>query len=156
MFVADCMRTQVFSVKSSSTLIEAIQIMGDHMVGTLPVLDDEQHVVGVVVLDDLLTQFMPRFVHLLRSTDFVHDYGQLEMGPKFFRLARKPLHEIMRPPYFLAETCSLMEAMVFMHKNQVVDVPVVNEDEKLVGLVSSVRVGSLFLVDWLGKLPTDT
>lgn len=153
MYVSDCMRTQVFSVKTAASLIDAIRIMGDHMVGTLPVLDDEKHIVGVVVLDDLLTQFMPQFVHVLRTTDFVHDYGELEAGPKFYRLAHKPLHEVMRPPYFLPQTCGLMEAMVFMHNHQVADVPVVDKQEQLVGLVSRVRVGSLFLVDWLDSLP---
>jgi CBS domain-containing protein len=55
----------------------------------------------------------------------------------------------MRPPYYLRENCSLMQAMVFMHNHQVTDVPVVNAEKQLVGLVSRVRVGSLFLASWL-------
>ena len=55
-YVSDCMRTQVYTVKTGATLVEAMRIMGSHMVGTVPIIDDESHVVGVLVLDDLLTQ----------------------------------------------------------------------------------------------------
>lgn len=151
MQVSDCMRTQVFTVGTGATLAEAMRIMGSRMVGTVPVIDKDRHVAGVLVLDDLLTQLMPRFVQVLRSTDFIHDYGKFELGPYAVHLLDKPLHEIMRPPYSLKEDSSLMEAMVFMHNHQVDDVPVVNAAGELVGIVSRVRVGSLFLIDWLDK-----
>ncbi|MFC1959470.1 CBS domain-containing protein [Chloroflexota bacterium] len=150
-YVSDCMRTQVYTVKTGATLIEAMRIMSSYMVGTVPVIDDERYLVGVLVLDDLLTQFMPQFVQLLRTTDFVHHYGMFEMGPRTADLLEKPLAEIMRPPYYLKEDSGLMEATVFMHNHQVADVPVVNAEKQLVGLVSRVRVGSLFLVDWLDQ-----
>ncbi|MBN1963050.1 MAG: CBS domain-containing protein [Anaerolineae bacterium] len=141
----------MYTVKLGTTLVEAVRIMGSRMVGTIPVIDDESHVVGVLVLDDLLTQFMPKFVQVLRTTDFVHDYSKFEMGPRAAEMLEKPLDQIMRPPYFLSESSSLMEAMVFMHNHQVVDVPVVNAEKQLVGLVSRVRVGSLFLTAWLDQ-----
>ncbi len=150
-YISDCMRTQVYTVKTGATLVEAMRIMGSHMVGTVPIIDDERQVVGVLVMDDLLTQFMPKFVQVLRTTDFVHNYEMFETGPHAADLLEKPLAEIMRPPYYLSETSSLMEAMVFMHNHQVADVPVVNAEKQLVGLVSRVRVGSLFLVDWLSQ-----
>jgi len=151
MQVSDCMRTQVFTVGTGATLVEAMRVMGSRKVGTVPVIDEGQHVTGVLVLDDLLTQLMPKFVQVLRSTDFVHDYGKFELGPYAAHLLGKPLREIMRPPYSLKEDSSLMEAMVFMHNHQVDDVPVVNAAKELVGIVSRVRVGSLFLIDWLDK-----
>ena len=149
--VSDCMRTQVFTVNAGATLVEAMRIIGDHMVGIVPVIDDDRHVAGVLVLDDLLTEFMPKFVQVLRKTDFVQDYGKFEMGPPTAGLLEKPLSKIMRPPYYLSDNSSLMEAMVFMHNHQVVDVPVVDAAKRLVGIVSRVRVGSLFLIDWLNK-----
>jgi len=149
--VSDCMRTQVFTVNVGATLVEAMRIIRGHMVGIVPVIDRERHVAGVLVLDDLLTEFMPKFVQVLRKTDFVQDYSKFEMGPPTADLLDKPLSELMRPPYHLSETSSLMEAMVFMHNHQVVDVPVIDADKRLVGIVSRVRVGSLFLMDWLNK-----
>lgn len=153
--VADCMRTQVFTVSTSASLIEALRLIGSQMVGIVPVIDDERHVVGVLVLDDLLTHFMPKFVQVLRKTDFVQDFSKFEMGPPAADLLDKPLSAIMRPPYALSDKSSLMEAMVFMHNHQVVDVPVIDAEKRLVGVVSRVRVGSLFLMDWLSKQSED-
>ncbi len=150
-YVSDCMRTQVYTVRAGATLGEAMRIMGSHMVGTIPVVDADHHLVGMVVMDDLLTQFMPRFVQLLRTTDFVHDYGKFELGAHAAELVDKPVEEIMRPPYSLREDSGLMEAMVFMHNHQASDVPVVDADKRIVGIVSRVRVGSLFLVGWLNQ-----
>ena len=149
MNVSDCMRTEVFTVQTGATLVEAMRLMGTHMVGIVPVVDSQRHLAGVLVLDDLLMQFMPTFVQVLRTTDFVHDYSKFEPGQHASDLLRKPLSEIMRPPYFLDRDSGLMQAMVFMHNHRVTDVPVVDGDKVLVGIVSRVRVGNLFLVDWL-------
>jgi CBS domain-containing protein len=153
MQVSDCMRTTVYTVNAGATLRRVMQLMGTYMVGTLPVVDDEQHVLGVVMMDDILTLFMPQFVEILRQVDFVHDYGFLEAGRKAAHLADKPVTEIMRPPFMIHASSGLMEVMVYMHKHEVNDVPVVDAENRLVGLVSRVRVGSLFLSDWLSQFP---
>jgi len=149
--VSDCMRTHVYTVSTGASLIDAMRIIVNHMVGTVPVIDSERHIVGVLVLDDLLAQLMPKFVQVLRTTDFVHDYGKWEMGPPAEALLEKPLARFMRHPFFISEDSSLMGAMGYMHNHQLDDVPVVNADQQLVGLVSRVRIGSLFLSSWLSK-----
>lgn len=156
MQVADCMRTTVYMIGADSTLREAMQLMAQHMIGTLPVVDEDKHILGVVVLDDILTRFMPKFVDLLRSTDFVHDFGILEAGRRSAHLTEQPITEIMRPPYSIPADSGLMAAMVMMHKHQFTDAPVVNEDEQLVGLVSNVRVGSMFLMEWNSHLADES
>ena len=148
MKIADSMRTTVYTVKEDAMLHEAMQLMAEHMVGTLPVINDERNLLGVVVMDDVLKRFMPRFVELIRSADFVHDYGVLEAGRKSPQLARLPIKDIMRPPYCVGPNSGLMEAMVMMHKHEMPDVPVVDDKKQVVGLISYARVGSLFLSDW--------
>jgi CBS-domain-containing membrane protein len=146
------MLTTVYTIGTDATLREAMQIMAQHMMGTLPAVDVERHVLGVVVLDDVLTQFMPQFLDRLRSLDFVQDYSFLEAGRKSLHIAEKAIQDIMRPPYYVSTDSGLMAAMVVMHKHRVTEVPVVNEQKQLVGLASYVRVGSLFLTDWLNHL----
>ncbi len=155
MYVSDCMRTHVYTIKADATLEDAIRLMAHQMVGIVPVIDTEQYLLGVVVLDDVLTEFMPHFVQILRSADYIHDYSFLENRPWPAGLRKKPITEIMRSPYYLKEDASLMEAIVYMHNHQLGDVPVVNEGKQLVGLVSRARIGSLFLIDWLNKQPED-
>lgn len=156
MQISDCMRTTVYMIGPEATLHEAMQLMAQHMIGTLPVVDDDKHILGVVVLDDILTCFMPKFVELLRSTDFVHDFGILEAGRRAAHLTEQPITEIMRPPYSIAANSGLMAAMVMMHKHQFTDAPVVNEDGQLVGLVSNVRIASMFLMEWTNHLADES
>lgn len=153
MQVSDCMITTVYTIGVDATVGDAMRIMAQQMVGTLPVVDAERHMLGVVLLDDVLAQFMPQFVEILRSVDFVHDYGVLEAGRKSPHMARRMARDMMRPPYAVTAHSGLMAAMVLMHKYQVGDIPVVNEHTQLVGLASYVRVGSLFLMDWLDHFP---
>ena len=152
MQVSDCMRTTVYTIGADAKLRAAMQLMAQHMIGTLPVVDEDNHILGVVVLDDILTRFMPQFIDLLHSTDFVHDYGVLEAGRQSAHLTEQPVIDIMRPPYSITADSGLMAAMVLMHKHQFTDAPVVNENQQLVGLVSNVRVGSMFLLEWISHL----
>lgn len=152
MQVSDCMRTTVYTIEADATLREAMQLMAQHMIGTLPVIDEARHVVGVVVLDDILTRFMPQFVELLRSTDKGRDSGLLEAGRQSAHLVNEPLTSVMRPPYSVRADSGLEAAMLLLHRDQFTDAPVVDEDERLVGLVSDVRVGSMFLLDWINHL----
>ena len=152
MQISDCMRTTVYTIGVDARLRDAMQLMAQHMIGTLPVIDDHKHLLGVVVLDDILTRFMPQFVDLLRSTDFVHDFGVLEAGRESAAVTNEPITAVMRPPYSIPADSGLMAAMVMMHKHQFTDAPVVDDNEQLVGLVSNVRVGSMFLLDWISHL----
>lgn len=156
MQVADCMRTTVYTIGVDARLREAMQLMALHMIGTLPVVDTDQHILGVVVLDDILTRFMPQFVDLLRSTDFVHDFGIFEAGRQAAHLLEQPVTDVMRPPYSIRADSGLMAAMVMMHKHQFTDAPVVDDAQQLVGLVSNVRVGSMFLLGWISHLEDES
>ena len=150
MQVADCMRTRVYTIGPEATLGEAIDLMAHHRVATLPVVDEANHLLGVVVMDDILGQFIPRYFELLRTADFIHDYSFMETGRPPAGLTEKPLKSIMRPPYSVAPDNRLMAALMVMHKHQVPDAPVVDADKRLIGLVSIARVGGLFLAEWLG------
>ncbi|MCB9455308.1 MAG: CBS domain-containing protein [Anaerolineaceae bacterium] len=149
MRISDCMITTVYTIHEEALLGEAMQTIADHLIAILPVVNGQHQLAGILVLDDILSFFMPHFVKLLRSADFIHDYGILETGRKRPHLAKRQCREVMRQPYCVEESSGLMPAMVLMHKHHVSDIPVVNAEKQVVGLVSRGRVGSLFLRDWL-------
>ena len=60
----------------------------------------------------------------------------------------------MKKPFYVKDTDGLMAPMVIMYKHRVNDVPVVNNEQRVVGLVSLARVGSIFLRQWLANQPT--
>jgi len=155
MKVADCMITTVYTVDVEARLREAMRLMAEPMIGTLPVIDTDRCLRGVLVMEDVLTRFMPQFVEMIRSADFVHDYGVFAAGRQSPQLAEEPVKKLMRSAFYVTPDSGLMEALVVMHKHRVPDVPVVNGDEQVIGLVSQARVGSLFLADWLAHFPDE-
>ncbi|MCI0708806.1 MAG: CBS domain-containing protein [Chloroflexi bacterium] len=150
MNVKDFMKTVVISIHQDATLRDAAQLVADHLVGLLPVVDDERVLVGVLSMDDILRQFIPPFVEMIEQADFIHDYGALESGKEHVALDAL-VRDLMQHRFYVRETDHLMAPIVIMYKHRSGDVPVVDEHDKLVGLVSHAQVGGMFLKDWLDR-----
>ena len=150
MNVKDFMKTGVVSIHEDATLRDAASLVAENLVGLLPVVDDGGVLVGVLSMDDILRQFLPRFVEMMEQADFIHDYGVLEAGKEHVVL-NTPIRDLMQHPFYVLETDHLMAPIVIMHKHRSGDVPVVDEHDKLVGLVSHAQVGGMFLKDWLDR-----
>jgi CBS-domain-containing membrane protein len=153
--VGDCMKRRVVTVSSSTTVEEASRLVVREHVGTLPVVDDEGILTGVVRLHDLLRVFMPDFVHLLDNIDFVHDFGALEQAePKTTPRARElTMADLAGPPVSVQEDSGLMHALATLMKHQVQDLPIVDEGGRLVGIASRVDIAVAFFTQWLGEGP---
>jgi CBS domain-containing protein len=134
---------------------EAAQIIATHHVGTLPVVDEQGALIGVVRLDDLLRVFMPDFVALLEDIDFIHDFGVLEtLQPADVPAAtRLTMRDLMQPPCAVEQTCGLLRAYATMLKHDIRDLPVVNKAGSLVGLASRVDIAAAFLAPWTQTEP---
>ena len=153
--IGQWMKQQVISVRPTTTAPEAARLVVDKHVGTLPVVDEQGTLVGVVRVRDLLDVFMPDFVHLLENIDFVHDFGAME------NRSRRPLAEaagltmadLMQPPVAVAESSGLLRALATMNKHGIRDLPVVDKAGVLVGIASLVDIAAAFLAKWLDEEP---
>lgn len=153
--IGSCMKRHVIAVAPGTTVREAAHLVVAHHVGTLPVMDDLDVLVGVVRLEDLLRVFMPDFVALLDNLDFVHDFGALEnLRPQDIAVAEHlTMCDLMRPPVAVEQTCGLLRALVLMTQHEIRDLPVVNRAGALVGIVSRVDIAVAFLTPWAGTEP---
>jgi len=151
MQIKDFMRTHVHTIYQTATLRQAIETFSQHLVGILPVLDDEDKLCGVLRIEDTLKQFMPKFVEMIQEADFIHDYGLLERGLRSVNVDDIAVIELMQRRFYVNENDGLMSCIVIMYKKKVNDVPVVNDDKKVVGIVSYARTGSIFLKEWLAQ-----
>jgi CBS domain-containing protein len=142
------MKRRVASIRDDATLAEAIERLIGERIGMLPVLDDQSRVVGVLTLQNILHLAFPHFVDLVEHFDFVHDFGAFETGEISEEVANSPITEHMSPPLSCTEDCGLLRAEAVMRQHRVRDLPVVDEDQKLVGLASWVDVGTAFLKQW--------
>jgi len=146
--VRSIMKPRVISVPLEATLEQAIRLFVEHRVGLLPVVDADGKLVGVLGLRKVLELSMPTFVGIVQDYDFVHDFGALETPQINDELRKTPISVLMEPPIHVAGHCKLLRAAAMMQQHDIRDLPVVDEDDRLVGLASWVDVGTSFLRDW--------
>ncbi len=146
--VGDSMKRHVVTVTASTTVQEAVRIVVEGRVGTLPVVDEEGVLTGVVRLADLLGVFTPDFLALLDDIDFVHDFGAMEqVHPQTILQAKElTMSDLAGTLVAVEENCGLLHALVTMVKHQLQDLPIVDEAGRLVGIASRVDIARSFFV----------
>ncbi len=145
--IKNCMKRHVYWVSPEHTVLEAARLVAQQSIGTLPVLDERNVVIGVVRLQDLLKVFMPDFVTLLDNIDFVHDFGALEaFRPRDLPAAvHLTMRDLMQPAISVRSDAGLLRAFAIMVKHQLQDLPVVDQAGRLVGIASRVDIAAAFL-----------
>jgi CBS domain-containing protein len=140
------------TVTASTTVEEAARVVVQERVGTLPVIDKEGVLTGVVRLQDLLRIFMPDFVALLDNIDFVHDFGALEQvqPQQISDVAHLTMTDLAATPVAVEEDCGLMAALAAIVKHQLQDLPVVDKAGRLVGIASRVDIARAFFAPRFG------
>jgi CBS domain-containing protein len=91
---------------------------------------------------------MPVFVHLIDDFDYVGDFGAIEDREPAREELNLPISDVMEAPIYVEEDSGLVRAFAFIHKHDLLDLPVVNRDGKLVGLASRVDIGRALLATW--------
>jgi CBS domain-containing protein len=148
MQVKDCMKRNIFFITSETSIAEAARLLAEKHIGTLPVVDGNGTLVGLLPLRSLLLTVMPDFVQFVEDFDFVTDFGAAEARKPDPALLATPVRQIMLAPESVEETSGLMRAFALLHQHQLHDLPVVDAQGKLVGIVSRVDVGTAFLSGW--------
>ena len=148
MNISDCMKRDVVTISPTMTVRNAAMLVVERHIGLLPVIDDDGKLVGVVGLHDLLTLELPDFVNFIPDVDFVHDFGAVETTRPASYLLEKPVSSMMQPAISVDEECGLLRSYAFMLQHQLLDLPIVSSDEKLVGLASRVDICAAVLAGW--------
>lgn len=151
MIIRDCMKSNVVSIPSTTTILEAAAVFVKRRVGILPVVDESGKPIGVIRIGDLLTLELPDFVHLVQDLDFVHDFGAVETTRPDRQLLLQPVTTLMKPIQAIEETSGLLRAYARMLHDNLYDLPVVDASGKLVGIVSRVDIGAAVLSLWSTK-----
>ena len=148
MIIRDNMKSQVFSIHQDDILAKAAKLFLKHNIGTLPVVDSDNKLVGVLTLQCLLRIVMPDFVDLVKSFRFLHNLGAVETRQPEPADLHSLVKDKMQSPFFIEEDCSLLRAAATFQKEGVTDLPVVTKDGILVGLVSHVDIGTALIKVW--------
>jgi CBS domain-containing protein len=148
MKVKDCMKHNVFFIASDTTVAAAARLLVEKHIGGLPVVDRQGKLIGLLQLRDLLELVLPDFLKLLDDFDFVTDFGAVETRQPSAEILGSPVSKIMHEPVSVEADSGLLRAFSLLHKHQLHDLPVVDENSVLVGIASRVDVGAAFLSNW--------
>lgn len=148
MNIADCMKRNVVSIPETFTIRETAIVFVKKHVGLLPIVDQNNKLVGVVGLRDLLSLELPDFINFVADLDFVHDFGAVETTRPSAEVLDKSIKTLMHPPITVSEDSGLLRAYALMLQHQLHDMPVVSNDGKLVGMASRVDIGTAIISAW--------
>ncbi len=151
MTVKECMKTNVVFVPETTTIGGAAALMVARHVDILPIVDGTGKPMGIVRMGDLLTLEMPDFISLIEDFDFVHDFGVIETTRPQSSLLKKSIKTLMKPIETIEENCGLLRAYALLLKSQKHDLPVIDTNGTLVGVVSRVDIGTAILSLWDDK-----
>jgi CBS-domain-containing membrane protein len=151
MKIKNCMKKKVHSVQTGATVADALRMLMHHNIGTLPVLDLQGHLIGLILLRDLINLVMPDFVDLLENIRFVHDFGAVEKRNIRVEDLERKVDEIMGAPISAQADFSLLHGAAILRQNNLIDLPIVDADNHLCGIVSQVDLGIAMMRDWVGE-----
>jgi len=108
----DIMTKDVITVKTDTPIINVLELIAEHNISGLPVVEDDMTLVGIVSEKDVLSLF--------------YDNNDDETTVNNF---------MTQPPLFFDEEENLMDVCDFLRKNVFRRVPITSEG-KLVGIIS--------------------
>ena len=145
------MAKAVITAKETTNIEEAVLLLINNQISSMPIVDNEGFIIGIISISDIINVFLPDFVSLV-DIDFVKDYGTLEISPEDVKkIASTTVSKIMTKEVYTVDwECSLVRALSLLKKHNIRALPVL-KDNKLVGIVSKVDICKRFLEVWTGK-----
>lgn len=137
--VKEFMNPRVISMLEDGSLKNLFKLMDEHDILGVPVVDAEDHVVGIVTESDLLKHFTtlktPRSINLLGGIVYLDDIADFNENLK--EHCAETVKELMNTSVVtLQEDQTLQDAINRMTENGVNRLPVVNAKNKLVGIIT--------------------
>lgn len=137
--VADVMSRDPILAAPEMPLNEVIQILAERHISGLPVVDEADKLVGVISETDLMWKETgatpPAYIMLLDSVIYLQNPAQYERD--LHKVLGQTVGEVMSDhPITTTPDCSLREAARLMHDRKIHRLPVVDDAEKVVGILT--------------------
>jgi CBS domain-containing protein len=148
MVVKDCMTKDPITVYPQTTFTQMARLFYEHHFDAFPVVDEEQHLLGIVSRTDLLKVFIPEYFDLLDDLSFMRDFGRLEIDEESTKMVESLflVDDLMTTKVItVEEDTTLFKAIALMMKNRIRCIPVVRED-RLVGIISRTDILKAILI----------
>ncbi len=128
------MRRDLTSVELDTTVSQVIYLMHQSGLSSLPVVDEDGRVAGVVSERDLIRAALPGYVEMLQSASFLPSLDQLSR--KLHEIGDKPIAEFMvREVVAARPDDNDLHLADLMIRKALKQIPVLDEQSRLVGVV---------------------
>jgi acetoin utilization protein AcuB len=125
MLVKDFMTAQVQTIAEDKTMLEARELMSAKGVHRLPVVDDIKRIMGIITDDDI-------------GSASPSDVSTLSRYEANYLLSRLKVRDIMTKTVMtVRDNVGVEDAAYLLYKYKITGLPVVDEENKLVGIISS-------------------
>jgi CBS domain-containing protein len=142
-FVArEIMTAPVITVGPEAKLAEAVKVMAEKNISGLPVLDEDNRVIGIISEADIVDYAgKTQAVRLFGSSGWISPYddriGSTSYRKGFELLANTPVEKVMaRKVTTVKEDTPGLEVARVMNRKKINRVPVVDASGRLVGLIT--------------------
>jgi len=134
MLVHDVMSTGVVKAKKTDTVRSVVMKMLSRNCGAIPVVEDDDRLVGMVTVRDVLLPLYPNYGDYIHDSVRSRDFAEMEEG--YPEVLAKKVEEIMsNNPLTVSPGDPILQAASYMGLKHFRRIPVV-ERGKLVGMVS--------------------
>jgi len=126
MFVSRSMTPKVITIDKDASIFDAQEIMAKHTIRHLPVIDDENRLIGVVTDRDIRSALPTNIVKALDDPFNVKN-----------ELAKMKIQDVMtKDPFTISPTDTIQDALLLIQEKRVGAFPVVDDSGKLKGILS--------------------
>lgn len=134
MKVRDFLRRDLSSLERDTPIRQAISLLENSGLSSLPVVDEEGKVVGVISERDIIRALLPSYVDMLHSTSFLPSLDQLKK--RLEDIGNQPVERYMTREVVTVqpEDTDLYVADIMLRKG-LKQLPVVDREGRLVGVV---------------------
>ncbi|MEB3279476.1 MAG: CBS domain-containing protein [Lyngbya sp.] len=138
--VADIMTPNPIVARPEMPLKEAIKILAEHQISGLPVVDDAGKLVGMISETDIIWQESgvtpPAYITVLDSVIFLESPARYEK--ELHKALGETVEEVMTksPITTITPSQSLSEAARLLNEKRVHQLPVLDEEGKVIGILS--------------------
>jgi CBS domain-containing protein len=146
MKVRDHMTRDVITARRTANIAEIAELLKRNRITGVPIVDEENRLVGVVTHEELMKVFIPHYLSMFDELGFVDDLGAIEaqtmaeIEPSLF-LADDVM---VADPITVRPETSIMKVAALMANMKLVLVPVVDESNRLVGVMNRSDVSYAF------------
>lgn len=143
MKIKDLMLRDITSVMPDCKLVDLIKILSRHRITGVPVVNQEQEVVGFISQHDIIKSILPNYLEIINSCSILAEFIQL--SKRLREYAQRSVEEFMNKKVItIGEEDNEVLAADLLIRNKIQRLPVVRKN-KLVGIVTLTDICKVLL-----------